>query len=98
MAKYRVRVDVEFLVEIDENNLEVDGPPALQGDSHKVAENRAMWVLFRSDIARHDAALAKELHAVRRQFGVRILVHAHDGRLSREDGQRPGIPAQDPDA
>lgn len=79
MSVYRVTIPVEFVVEINEDNTEVNGPPALQGDSALVAVRRAMWVLYRQDIARYDAATFREIQKAKRAIGIKnVMVREHE--------------------
>lgn len=85
MSQYRVTIPVEFVVEIDENNETVDGPPALQGDAPLTAARRALWVLFRQDVAHFNADTFDLLHAARRPLGVKqMIVRGHERDLSVE--------------
>lgn len=49
MSVYRVRVPVEFIVEINEENALADHRPLLQGDLPLVAVRRALMSLFKTD-------------------------------------------------
>ncbi len=44
MSLYRVTLKIDFMVNINEENLKADPRPALQGDTLKSAVNRASWV------------------------------------------------------
>ncbi len=44
MSLYRVTLKVDFMVNINDENLNADQRPALQGDTPKSAVNRASWV------------------------------------------------------
>ena len=79
MSVYRVKVEVEFIVNIDGENENVPGPPPLQGDSGLSAVRRALWTLYRQDIAQHDPELYKALHQRKRALGVvNTLMRTYD--------------------
>ncbi len=79
MSTYRVHIETEFVVEIDETNREVDGPAALQGDTCLSAVRRALYSLYGSDLARHDVKTFQESHSRRRKLGVKnILVRGKE--------------------
>ena len=70
MSIYRVRIPVEFTVEIDDSNREIDAPAALQGDTTLIAVRRALFYLFNSDLAKHDPVAFRAQLASRRKLGV----------------------------
>ena len=44
MSLYRLTLKIDFMVNINEENLIADPRPALQGDTPKAAVNRACWI------------------------------------------------------
>ncbi len=62
MSVYRVSVPVEFIVEINDDNVQADARPKLQGDLPIVAVRRALMSLFDPDREK------------RRGWGVRRIV------------------------
>ena len=89
MSVYRVFIEAEYLVEIDENNAQIDGPASLQGDSEVVAVHRVHWALFRQDILRQRKRIPEEtpdkIPLIDRSLGIKkILIRQHPSKTRVE--------------
>lgn len=73
MSKYRIEIPVTFIIEINDDNEAVDGPPALQGHSLVTAKRRAMWALFHN--------LTKD---AQRRLGVKYIITKEKGTTTEE--------------
>jgi len=63
MSVYRVTVPVTFVVEINDENIQADPRPALQGNSPLIAVRRAIWCL-----------LAKDRFVEQKRLGIKRLL------------------------
>lgn len=92
MSKYRFKIEVEFIVEIDQENTSISAPSALQGDSPLVAVRRALWFLCRQDI-KSTPGLLEQVILKSRPLGIKhILVRTKDSDVLVKTEESLGDP------
>ncbi len=73
MSIYRVTMKINFLVEINDDNVMADPRPPLQGNTAQAALNRASWAWLRgSQLAKHVAQSlgVKRSYALKKDWEV----------------------------